>query len=209
MSDGRFNITRDNIVSLVDGIFSCAMTLMFFSVNLPKAGENLTRAQLHKDLLNSLQNFANYLIVFFILILLWVRYHSHSHHIQQTDRKHLWINVILCISIIIIPFSTSLANDFNDDWLVQLIFSLNMLMILLAFKLNWAYAAGKGGLVDTATITEGEIAVIKRSGNYECVIGGLCVVTALAYPAFTAYVFMLIPLASFLAARRIRGPVNN
>ncbi|MDD5085495.1 MAG: TMEM175 family protein [Candidatus Omnitrophica bacterium] len=201
MQQDRFHITRDHIVSLVDGIFTCAMTLMFFSVNLPKGSENLTRAQLHKDLLNSLQNFANYLIVFFILILLWIRYHSRFHYIRHTDRKHLWINVMLCMSIIIIPFSTSLANDFIDDWLVQLIFSLNMLMIFLAFKVNWSYVTKSPGLIDANTITNGEIALIKKTGNYECFIAILAVTTAFIYPSFTVYVFILMPLAAFIAAR--------
>lgn len=205
MKQNYFHITRDHIISLVDGIFTCAMTLMFFSVNLPKGGEGLTRTQLHKNLLDSLQNFANYLIVFLVLILLWIRYHSQSHYIRHTDKKHLWINVMLCMSVIIIPFSTSLANDFDDDWLIQLIFSINMLMVLLAFKINWSYVTKKNGLIDTDAITAGEIALVKRSGNYECLIAILAVLTAVIYPLFTAYIFILLPLARFMAARTGAG----
>jgi len=88
MKQEHFHITRDHIVSLVDGIFSCAMTLMFFSVTLPKGTDNLMPIQLHKNLLNSLQDFINYLIAFLILILLWIEYHSQFHYIRHTDKKH-------------------------------------------------------------------------------------------------------------------------
>lgn len=197
----KSHITREDIMSLIDGVFACAMTLMFFSIDLPSSSEVLSKKDLYKHLFESFQDFICYIIVFCMLILFWVRYHTQFHYIYKTDRKHLFINIMLGITVMLIPFSNYISSDFVDDPLVQGIFGLNILFMVLMFNWNWRYSIHNNRLIDPEKVDKEDMAQISELGIFDICVGVLAVIVAIIYPQMTPYILVLIPVEIFVKMR--------
>jgi uncharacterized membrane protein len=118
------------------------------------------------------------------------------------DPALVWINVLLLISIVFVPFSTDIAGDYPDVLSAVLLFHANMLVVGLLFAFNWHHICrhehlcdpvpGKqvvrlwflrSALVPAVAVTAGIIAVFNPS---------LSMMTYLLLPAGT-YLMRLIP----------------
>lgn len=189
----------ERIISLADGIFSIAMTLLVVTIDLPKKGEELSAEGLHKFLFAQFQEIFNYALSFILLSLFWIIHHHQFHYITHTDKKHLWVNILMFMSITLVPFSTSMAGDFPNDWMTQTYFHLNMLAMGLLFYLNWAYVTKNKRLVD-ASLQDNDIALEKKKILVTPFVAFLALIVSFMQPRISIYLYLLIPV--ILALRR-------
>ena len=140
-------MTTRRIESLSDGIFAFAMTLLVLSINVPEVSK-YSSSGLYGFFLSHSGDFLNYAMSFILLAFFWLVHHQQFHHLERTDTKFLWINIVILMFVALMPFSTSLVNDFSKDWTAELFFDFNMLFLSMLFLLNWVYSTSKHRLVN-------------------------------------------------------------
>ncbi len=187
-------VTTHRIEALTDGIFAIAMTLLVLTLDIPEAKTELIQTvELHRMLIGQMHKFFNYALSFLLLAIFWVKHHQQFHFIKRTNRKHLWINIVTLMFIALIPFSTSLIGDYNDDRVAEFFFASNLFIIGMLFLWNWVYATKGHRLVDRS-LDQQRIALWKKRGAVIPLVSLLAMVLSLTNPQFTFYAYLLIPI---------------
>jgi len=187
----RMSVAR--IVALADGIFAIAMTLLVVTIDIPKKSQMISAEGLHRFIFEQYHEILNYILSFILLAAFWTIHHQQFHYIKHTDRKHLWINIMIFMSITLVPFFTSLAGDFPDDLLAQLFFHFDMLTMGILFYLNWFYATKDKCLVESS-LEDREITIEKKKLLIIPCAACLAIIISFIRPRVSSYLYLLIPV---------------
>ncbi|HEY1467142.1 MAG TPA: TMEM175 family protein, partial [Acidimicrobiales bacterium] len=99
---------RGRLESFSDGVFAVAITLL--ALNLTVAGPGHGRLL---DLLgHSWPAFAAYVISFFTIGVIWVNHRSLFSGLGRVDRVLLFLNLLLLLFVVAIPFTTATLADY-------------------------------------------------------------------------------------------------
>ncbi len=184
-------MTPRRLESLADGIFAFAMTLLVLSINLP---ERSKVADVGAYLLNQGGNFWNFALSFLLLALFWLNHSQQYHHIKKTDALTLWLNILMLLFVVLIPFSTSLMNDYPSDMVAEIFFNSNMLILSSLLTINWGYAYRKG-FIEVEGSAE-HLARVSRRGLLTPAVSLAALLAAFFVPGWSTLVYLLIPLFS-------------
>ena len=105
---------RSRLEAFSDGVFAVAITLL--ALNLTVAGPG------PKSLTDQLQAhwpaFLAYLISFFMIGIVWVNHHVLVRAITAVDRTLLFLNLVLLLFVVLIPFATATVADYltKNTW---------------------------------------------------------------------------------------------
>ncbi|MBV9452147.1 MAG: DUF1211 domain-containing protein [Streptosporangiaceae bacterium] len=96
---------RSRLEAFSDGVFAVAITLLAlnFVVDGPVRGHN----HLLHDLGLLWPSFLAYLVSFFMIGIIWVNHHVLVRAIRTVDRTLLFLNLVLLLFVVLIPFATS------------------------------------------------------------------------------------------------------
>lgn len=192
----------DRLKTLIDGVYAIAMTILVLAIDIPE-GENLKGMALHKAIIEQSSQIFAYVIGFILLALFWTINHKQFASFVKTDHKHIWINIFMLIFICLVPYTTSLKGNFPNDWLSNLYFNINMLIISLIFLLNWLYATYHNRLTKPDfNISQRNIG-INRNMIF-VIIAMLAVATSYYLKDNSAYCFLLVPLLKYAEGLRRR-----
>jgi uncharacterized membrane protein len=78
----------------------------------------------------------------------WVAHHNSFHYIKRSDRNLLWLNLLLLLCIVFIPFPTSLVGEFPQQRVSLVIYGGTLVITGLVLQLLWWYATSGHRLVD-------------------------------------------------------------
>ncbi|MCX6120552.1 MAG: TMEM175 family protein [Ignavibacteriales bacterium] len=134
-----FNTFR--IENLTDGVYAIAMTILILGIKVPVGldSSNETKIFFARIFIPLMI----YLLSFLILGTYWVGTHIQHHFTAKTDRILLWINILLLMIISVIPFSASLLNNYTDDKVSIIFYSINLLSASLCHLLMLYYSRKK------------------------------------------------------------------
>ena len=120
-----------------DGVFAVAITLLILEINVPE-GEHLWH-----DLKEEWPSFASFFVSFWVIGIIWVNHHGLLDHLKRTDRPVLYLNLLVLMTVVFIPFSTALMAEHlksgADEKVAALVYALAFLAMGIAFNLFWAY----------------------------------------------------------------------
>jgi uncharacterized membrane protein len=97
---------RSRLEAFSDGVFAVAITLLALNLIVP-GGPDLGK-QLH----DRWPAFAGYLISFLTIGIIWVNHHVLVRSITKVDRTLLFVNLMLLLFVVLIPFGTATAADY-------------------------------------------------------------------------------------------------
>jgi uncharacterized membrane protein len=101
-------VDRSRLEAFSDGVFAVAITLL--ALNLTLAGPG------HGHLIDQLgshwPSFVAYLISFFTIGIIWVNHHALIRSIRAVDRVLLFLNLVLLLFVVLIPFSTATVAEY-------------------------------------------------------------------------------------------------
>src|SRR5271169_6214336 len=100
---------RSRLEAFSDGVFAVAITLL--ALNLTVAGPT-GQGWLLDQLTAKWPAFAGYLISFLTIGIIWVNHHALVRQITQVDRILLFVNLLLLVFVVLIPFGTATAADY-------------------------------------------------------------------------------------------------
>ncbi|MFA5337227.1 MAG: TMEM175 family protein [Candidatus Omnitrophota bacterium] len=204
MSKETIKMNVGRIVALADGIFAIAMTLLVVTIDIPKKSHIISVEGLHKFIFEQYHEIFNYVLSFILLGAFWTIHHQQFHYIKHTDQKHLWINIMIFMSITLVPFVTSLAGDFPGDLLAKLVFHFDMFAMGVLFYLNWLYATNNKHLVD-ASLKDEEIIIEKKKLLIIPCTAFLAILIAFIEPMISSSLYLLIPVMLSLKRFNIKN----
>ena len=133
MSKGRVEVFSD-------GVFAVAATLLIFNIQIDKTAPGGLLAAL----LAAWPKYAAYVASFLTIGVMWVNHHSLFERIARLNRPLLFLNLLLLMAIVFLPFSTAeLGSNIlvpRDANTAASLYALNASVIAVFFSGVWAYA---------------------------------------------------------------------
>ena len=100
---------RTRLEAFSDGVFAVAITLLALNLTLEGPGHGIP---LQHQLWEHRWSFAAYLLSFFVIGIIWVNHHMLIRSIAKVDRTLLFLNLVLLMFVVLIPFSTATAAQY-------------------------------------------------------------------------------------------------
>src|SRR5215813_2491678 len=135
-------MNKTRLEAFSDGVFAIVITLLILNVRVPD-GQSLTLHSL-RPLIPPL---ATFILSFIMVGVYWIAHHHMLHFITQVNRRLLWLNLLVLLCVVFIPFPTSLlGTGFNNPLAVRL-YGLNLIATNASGLLFWLYATAHADLV--------------------------------------------------------------
>ena len=182
-----------------DGVFAIAITLLVIDIRIPRTAEINSIADLWREISYITPSIFAFLLSFVVILITWVNHHNGSKLLKKTSGLFLYANGFLLLTVVVIPFPTSLLGEYIlTDYAAPAVILYDGVLALQA--IGWILLS-KAALKDHLGKDEKANMDIKRNGNFGYFAFGLyalCSVLATWFPlaiaSFTTltWIFWLI-----------------
>ncbi len=191
-------MSTSRLEAFSDGVIAVAITLLVLDITVPDIHAGQTLAH---ELAVRWPSYAAYAISFLTIGIIWVNHHVMIGRLRQADHSILILNLLLLMTIVLIPFGTSLMSAYlkrsSGQHFAAAVYAAVMLLLSLTFSLlNRQILLRRTQLLrDPLTLPERK----KILRNAE--IGIIPYVVALALAPLSAYATLILTgiLAAFYA----------
>jgi uncharacterized membrane protein len=191
--DRGARLPKSRTEAFSDGVFAIAITLLIIEVRVPSSGAG----DLAGDLANHWPSYAAYVVSFAIIGIIWVNHHDIFERITTVDRRLLFLNLLLLITVAFLPFPTALLGEYirkgDNAHIAAAVYSANMTLIGLAFIAIWTYLARTPALLATGFGTE-DVRRARRAAAVGPVLYGLSIPLAFVSPVACLVVYAALAL---------------
>ena len=106
---------RTRLEAFSDGVFAVAITLLALNIAVAGPGHGQSLAD---QLGSHWPAFVAYVISFFTIGIIWVNHHALLRSVKAVDRTLLFLNLVLLLFVVLIPFSTATAAEYltKGNW---------------------------------------------------------------------------------------------
>jgi TMEM175 potassium channel family protein len=111
--DIRREFQIDRLILFSDAVFAIAITFLVIDIKVPHLEEGYTDQQMLNAFLGVLPKFLGFLISFFFIGLFWTVHHRLMGYLINYDNKLLWLNLLFLLSIVLLPYTTSLDTEYS------------------------------------------------------------------------------------------------
>jgi uncharacterized membrane protein len=193
-------LSTRRLESYTDGVFAIAATLLVLNVSIDGIGAVSSEADFVRALTDLAPSVLNMVISFLLLSLLWVIHVRQFEFIPRVDTVIVWLNNFRLLFVVLVPFTTSLNDEFSRFLLGRMLLPLNFLVILLLSSWQWFHASSpRRRLVQgAADATIHNTRVLSASALVQA-FGVVLLASVVGSPAFL--LFALDPLVSRLLRR--------
>jgi uncharacterized membrane protein len=125
------------IEAFSDGVFAIAITLLVLDLAVPPITEG---ADLAHELAAEWPSYFAYLVSFLVIGIIWINHHTMFALVDKIDRRALFANLALLLTISVIPFPTRLLAEYllePDAATAAVVYSATMLAMSIAFGGLW------------------------------------------------------------------------
>jgi uncharacterized membrane protein len=169
-----------------DGVFAIALTLLIIDIKIPSADRIGSTSELWRALRHLAPSVFAFLLSFGIILICWVNHHGALKLVKRSSGSFIFANGLLLLTIVFIPFPTSLLGEFlRTDHAAPAVVLYNAVLAVQA--LSWILVSG-AALRNHLVRDEQAILVIRENHRN-------------AYGAFVLY--------SLLAATAFRFPITS
>jgi uncharacterized membrane protein len=182
-----------------DGVFAVAITLLVLEINVP-GGENLWH-----DLKDEWPSFASFFVSFWVIGIIWVNHHGVIDHLRQADRGVLYLNLLVLMSVVLIPFSTALMAEHlksgADEHVAAAVYAGSFVLMAVSFGTLWEYITRHRQLLGVE-LSDEEIRRITLAFHLGNPFYALAVVFAFISPAIVLVIIGAMALYYMLSGMR-------
>jgi uncharacterized membrane protein len=126
-------VSTNRLESFSDGVIAVAITLLVLSITVPAPGAS----SLAHDLGHQWPKYAAYAVSFITIGIIWINHHVMIGRLQRTDHSILILNLVLLLTIALLPFATDLLAQYlnrgHGQHLAAAIYGGAFLMMAIAF----------------------------------------------------------------------------
>lgn len=200
MPHRRTVLSTRRLESYTDGVFAIAATLLVLNLSSNGLGAVRSNAQLADRLAALAPSVLNVVISFLLLGLLWLIHVRQFEFIPRVDTWIVWLNNLRLLFVVLVPFTTSLNDEFNRFPLGRILLPVNFFLILLFSTWQWFHASSpRRRLVQGMSVDAVHNA---RVNSVSALAQALCVVLLAADIGSVAFLlFALDPLVAAVLRR--------
>jgi uncharacterized membrane protein len=133
----------DRLLTLADGVFAVAVTLLAIELTLPEAAADLHGQALLSALLGVWPKLLSYLTSFTMIAVFWQAHHRLFLQVRRFDGVLLWLVFLQLASIAFLPFPTAVVGAHVGDPVAEEFYFGSLLLISLDWSgLRWYATAG-------------------------------------------------------------------
>jgi uncharacterized membrane protein len=127
-----------------DGVLAIAVTLLVLDLHVPP--RNILDEPLSVALAHEWPAYAAYMTSFLIIGIIWVNHHAVFQLVGRVDRSVQFLNLVLLMSVVAIPFATALLSEYllagdGNARSAALVYSAVMLAMSFGFTALYSYVA--------------------------------------------------------------------
>jgi uncharacterized membrane protein len=197
-------MTTNRLEAFSDGVFAVAITLLVLEIDVP-GGENLWH-----DLKEDWPSFAAFAVSFWVIGIIWVNHHGVIDHLRRADRGVLYLNLLVLMTVVFIPFSTELfavhLKSGADEKVAAIVYSSSFLAMGMSFGLLWTYVTSRREALGVS-LTDEEVRSTRRSFLIGNPIYALAFAMSFVSPAAVLAIVALV--AFYYAIVGMRSPVES
>ncbi|GAA1949899.1 TMEM175 family protein [Catenulispora subtropica] len=132
-----FSTTR--LEAFSDGVFAIAITLLVLDLKVPEP-DALHGQTLADSLAHQWPAYFAYLVSFLVIGIIWINHHAMCALARRVDRRTLFANLLLLLTVSVIPYPTSLLATYltagnTDAHTAAAVYAATMVAMGLAFTL--------------------------------------------------------------------------
>jgi uncharacterized membrane protein len=105
------DVPRERLMALTDGVVAIALTLLVLDIQLPKG---LSGPELDDALDAVWSQVATFLLSAVVIAVFWRAHHVSMRRAVRIDSALFWLNIAFLVLISLIPFPTSVLEDYTD-----------------------------------------------------------------------------------------------
>jgi len=95
-----------------DGVFAIAITLLIIDIKIPRTAEINSALDLWREIYHITPSIFSFLLSFAVILITWVNHHNGSKLLRKTSSSFLYANGFLLLTVVFIPFPTSLLGEY-------------------------------------------------------------------------------------------------
>jgi uncharacterized membrane protein len=103
-------VSTNRLEAFSDGVFAIAITLLVLDIGVPAPGGSLGH-----ELLAQWPTYAAYVVSFITIGIIWINHHAAFSRLREVDHSILIWNLLLLMSVGILPFTTSLMAEYLKE----------------------------------------------------------------------------------------------
>jgi uncharacterized membrane protein len=138
-------LSTNRLEAFSDGVFAVAITLLVLNLQVPQV---TSVSELVPRLVELWPKLLSYTLSFVLVGIYWVAHHNTFHYIKQSDRTLLWLNILLLLCIVFLPFPTALLGEYPGQRVSVIIYAGTLVITGLVLQALWWYATSGYRLVD-------------------------------------------------------------
>ena len=157
-------MSKARLEAFSDGVIAVAITLLALDLTVPEPGHVSLLAQLG----DHWPQFAAYAVSFFTIGIIWVNHHARVSQIARVDRTLLFINLVLLMFVVLIPFATAtmatyLTSGHDDSHIAMAVYAVVLEGMALSFSAMFEWSLGEGRTYASVPIDERRNARLRTS----------------------------------------------
>jgi uncharacterized protein (TIGR02246 family) len=153
-------ISRSRLETLVDGIFTIAMTILVLELKVPELTQARSVHELAGALVRQSPTFVSYLLSFFVLGAFWYRHNKAFRHFHVISGKMLVLHFVMLADAAFFPFCVALMGRYGPNPLSFVIYLAGILVFAWTMSAAWIVAKRSGSM--SADLTEAEYVRVRR-----------------------------------------------
>jgi uncharacterized membrane protein len=197
MHGPRAFIDLKRMISLSDGVFSIALTLLALELIIPPLGST--------DLAIALEGMIPRLVTFVVSFLVigsqWDVHQRTFLHVERADGTLVWLNLLALLFVVLLPASAAILGSFPLKSLALSSFALNSGMLGLVCWVMWQHASHNGKLLDKAADPK-LIRMVSRLWLLNPIVFGATIPLSYANVYVTYVVWIMLPVISYTSIGR-------
>ncbi len=183
-------MSTNRLEAFSDGVLAVAITLLVLDIRVPVVGprESLAHALAHQW-----PHYAAYVTSFITIGIIWINHHAMLGRLRAVDHAILGLNLLLLLSVAVLPFATSLMAAYlthsnGQQTLAAAVYSGSFLVMAIMFTiLNRHILLSKPHMLTTELAEERRRRILGRA---ILGVGPYAIATALA--PLSAYVTLAL-----------------
>jgi TMEM175 potassium channel family protein len=136
-------VDKTRLEAFSDGVFAIAITLLVLDLHVPEVGDG----SLAHALWRQWPADVSYAVSFVTIGIIWVNHHNVFRHLERCDRRLLFLNVFLLLTVAVIPYPTALISHYGrtpNATAAAVSYGVVMVAMALCFNAIWHYSIRAG-----------------------------------------------------------------
>jgi TMEM175 potassium channel family protein len=108
----EFRNVNARLEAFCDAVFAISLTLLIIDIKIPNAGHITNKHELFQAIGHLLPSILAFLLSFITIFITWVNHHEAMRLVNKTSAYFIYANGFLLLTVVFIPFPTSLLGEF-------------------------------------------------------------------------------------------------